>query len=95
MTIPERKSVKVIIYNQQYSMLTDSDPTEVDELASAVDGLIRSIASKSGTGDLGRIAVLACLHLADQLRSAERELTEVEESSSQRHTQLLKLLESI
>ncbi len=95
MTIPERKSVKVIIYNQQYSMLTDSDPTEVDELASAVDGLIRSIASKSGTGDLGRIAVLACLHLADQLRSAERELTEVEESSSQRHTELLKLLESI
>lgn len=95
MTIPERKSVKVIIYNQQYSMLTDSDPTEVDELASAVDGLIRSIASKSGTGDLGRIAVLACLHLADQLRSAERELTEVEESSSQRHEQLLKLLESI
>ena len=93
--MPERKSVKVIIYNQQYSMLTDSDPTEVDELASAVDGLIRSIASKSGTGDLGRIAVLACLHLADQLRSAERELTEVEESSSQRHTQLLKLLESI
>ena len=95
MTIPERKSVKVIIYNQQYSMLTDSDPTEVDELASAVDGLIRSIASKSGTGDLGRIAVLACLHLADQLRSAERELTEVEESSNQRHAQLLKLLESI
>ena len=93
--MPERKSVKVIIYNQQYSMLTDSDPTEVDELASAVDGLIRSIASKSGTGDLGRIAVLACLHLADQLRSAERELTEVEKSSSQRHTQLLKLLESI
>lgn len=93
--MPERKSVKVIIYNQQYSMLTDSDPTEVDELASAVDGLIRSIASKSGTGDLGRIAVLACLHLADQLRSAERELTEVEESSSQKHDQLLKLLESI
>ena len=54
--MPERRSVKVIIYNQQYSMLAESDPSEVEELASAVDSLIRSISSKTGSGDLGRIA---------------------------------------
>ena len=93
--MPERKSVKVIIYNQQYSMLAESDPSEVEELASAVDSLIRSISSKTGSGDLGRIAVLACLHLADQLRSAERELTESQEHSGKRHAELLKLLDTL
>ena len=93
--MPERKSVKVIIYNQQYSMLSESDPSEVEELASAVDSLIRSISSKTGSGDLGRIAVLACLHLADQLRTVERELTETQEHSGKRHAELLKLLDTL
>ena len=91
----ERKQVKVTIYNQQYSMSSESDSAEVEELAAVVDQLIRSIAARAGTSDLGRIAVLACLHMADQLRGAERELTESQKSVEARNLELIKLFSSL
>ena len=91
----ERKQVKVTIYNQQYSMSTELDPSEVEELAKVVDELIRGIAARAGTSDLGRVAVLACLHMADQLRAAERELTEVSQSTEDRLKDLTKRLSAI
>ncbi len=91
----ERKQVKVTIYNQQYSMSTESDTSEVEELAAVVDELIRSIAARAGTSDLGRIAVLACLHMADQLRTAERELTDTQESVNAQLHELTQLLDQL
>ena len=91
----ERKQVKVTIYNQQYSMSSESDSAEVEELAAVVDQLIRSIAARAGTSDLGRIAVLACLHMADQLRGAERELTETQNSVSAHLHELTQMLDQI
>ena len=41
-----------------------------------VDELMQSIASKGGSIDNTRAAVLACLHLADELQTAEKELKE-------------------
>ena len=49
------------------------DPREVEEVAASVDNLMLSIAAKAPNADSTRIAVLACLHLADRLRSLERE----------------------
>ena len=72
----ERKQVKVTIYSQAYTMVTEGDPGEVEEVATAVDGLMCSIAARAGSGDTARIAVLACMHVADQLRNTERELKE-------------------
>jgi cell division protein ZapA len=43
-------------------------------VAASVDALMLTIASKAPNADSTRIAVLACLHLADQLRSLERDL---------------------
>lgn len=91
----ERKQVKVTIYNQTYTMVTEGDPGEVDEVATAVDGLMRSIAARAGSADAGRIAVLACMHVADQLRNTERELKVLKELNATKHAELLKLLESI
>lgn len=91
----ERKQVKVTIYNQQYSMSTESDTSEVEELAAVVDELIRSIAARAGTSDLGRIAVLACLHMADQLRGAERELSESQKSVNARLLELNEMLDKV
>ena len=91
----ERKQVKVTIYNQQYSMSTESDPSEVEELAAVVDELIRSIAARAGTSDLGRIAVLACLHMADQLRGAERELSENQKAVNARLLDLNEMLDKV
>jgi cell division protein ZapA len=77
-----KQSVRVHIFNQSYTLLADDDPAALQELAHRVDELMASIASRSGTGDSARIAVLACLHLADKLREAEAKLNEYEDKSA-------------
>ena len=70
----ERKSVRVTIFNQTYTLAATGEPGEVEALAQAVDELMTEIAQRAGNIDANRVAVLACLHLADRLRSMEREL---------------------
>ena len=69
-----RQSVRVQIFNQSYSLLADGDAREVEEIAAQVDELMTAIASRASSADSTRVAVLACLHLADKLRTAERQL---------------------
>jgi cell division protein ZapA len=66
----ERKTVRVNIFNQSYSLVTSGPASDVEELAHRVDELMNSIA-KGSNADANRIAVLACLHLADELRTAQ------------------------
>ena len=67
---------------------------EVEEVAASVNDLMLSIASKSPNADSTRIAVLACLHLADRLRTLEKGATQSKESAS-RKTEELALLEQL
>ncbi len=71
---PEKIPVHVTILSRPYTLLTHGDPREVEELAESVDQLMLAIAARQPNADSARIAVLACLHLADQLRSLERDL---------------------
>jgi cell division protein ZapA len=66
-----REPVRVHIFNQSYTLLSDGDPREVQEIAQQVDELMTSIAGRGNTGDATRVAVLACMHLADKLRAYE------------------------
>lgn len=66
----DKKTVKVTIFNQPYSLVTTGDEADVLDLAHRVDDLMNSIA-RGSNADASRIAVLACLHLADELRTAE------------------------
>ena len=75
----ERKTVRVTIFNQTYSVAATSEPGEVEELAHSVDELMTEIAQRAGNMDAQRIAVLACLHLADRLRTMEHELAALKE----------------
>lgn len=65
--------VRVTILNQTYSLVATTDGSDIHELAHMVDELMTSI-SRSGNLDSTRTAVLACLHLADQLQTLQREL---------------------
>ena len=67
---PEKKTVRVTIFNNSYSLITTGSEAEVEELAHRVDELMNHIARGSNI-DASRIAVLACMHLADELRTAE------------------------
>ncbi len=76
-----RQPVRVQIFNQSYSLLVDGDPQEVHEIAQQVDDLVATIASRTASSDSTRVAVLACLHLADKLRAAEKQLQLFEDKS--------------
>ena len=82
-----KQAVRVQIFNQSYSLLVDGDPADVQHLAHAIDELMYSISSRS-PGDSTRVAVLACLHLADKLRAAEKQL-QIYEDKSERIATLL------
>lgn len=71
---PDRKTVRVSIFNQTYTLGATGEPGEVEALAHTVDELMTSVAQRSGNMDAQRIAVLTCLHMADKLRTMEREL---------------------
>jgi cell division protein ZapA len=73
-----KQPVRVHVFNQSYTMLADGDPREVEEIAHRIDELMASIAGRTSTGDSTRVAVLACFHLADKLRSAEQRLQAIE-----------------
>jgi cell division protein ZapA len=64
-----RQQVKVTILNQSFTLLTTGNPSDMIELANQVDELMSSIARRSPNLDSTRVAVFACLHLADQLRT--------------------------
>jgi cell division protein ZapA (FtsZ GTPase activity inhibitor) len=68
----DRKQVKVTILNQSFTLLTSGEPQSMVDLAGQVDDLMHSIARKSPNLDSTRVAVYACLQLADQLREREQ-----------------------
>ena len=81
---PEKQPVRVTILSRPYTLLASGDPREVEEVAASVNDLMLSIASKSPNADSTRIAVLACMHLADRLRALERELNQMKEQSGRK-----------
>ena len=90
---PEKRPVRVTILSQSYNLLTAGDPREVEELARGVDELMLSIAGKSPNADSTRIAVLACLHLADRLHSLEQDLNLLKERVERKSEEFAGLLE--
>ncbi len=89
---PEKKTVRVNIFNQSYSLVTTGDGADVEALAHRVDELMMSIA-RGSNADQSRIAVLACLHMADELRSAEQKLEALRAASQAKHLELARLLD--
>jgi cell division protein ZapA len=69
--------VRVTIFNQTYSLVATGDSGQIEELAQMVDDLMTSISIRAGNLDGTRTAVLACLHLADQLRVLQHDLEEL------------------
>src|SRR5690349_22733251 len=71
----DRKTVRVTIYNQPYTLAVSGESGEVEALAHSVDQLMTDIAHRAGNVDGSSVAVLTCLHLADRLRDMEQELS--------------------
>jgi len=89
---PEKRPVRVTILSQSYTLLTAGDPREVEELARSVDELMLSIAAKSPNADSTRIAVLACMHLADRLHNLEQALRQLQDRVDRKSEEFAGLL---
>ena len=92
---PERQPVRVTILRRPYTLLATGDPREVEEVAASVDELMLSIAAKAPSADSTRIAVLACLHLADKLRALERDLDRLKQRVDSKSVEFAGLLEQL
>lgn len=88
-----KQTVRVTIFNQSYTVSTSGDPRDTEELAHEIDELMSSIARRAGNLDTARTAVLACLHMADRLRAAERELGELKQRISHKTRDFAMLLD--
>ena len=92
---PDKQSVRVTILSRPYTLLVAGDPREVQQVAASVDELMLSIAAKAPNADSTRIAVLACLHLADKLRALERDLNRLRERVDRKSEEFAGMLEQL
>ncbi len=92
------QSVEVRIYDQVYHLEGESDPAHAQELAQYVDERMRAVAEVTGAVDSLRLAVLAALHLADEiftLRARQQQLeTEIRERAQRALARVDRALEN-
>ena len=88
-----KRTVRVNILNQTYTLSTAGEARDTEELAQQVDDLMSSIARRAGNLDATRTAVLACLHLADRLRNVERQLEGLRKGINEKTRDLTILLD--
>ena len=90
----ERKTVRVNIFNQTYSLLASGDPSRVVDAARKVDQLMHEYARAMNV-DTARAAVLACLDLASQIQSLEGELSHLREHVDAKTREINSLLDRV
>ena len=91
--MPNTEPVRVTIYNQTYSLVASEEPGRIEHLAQKVDELMSSIALRAGNIDSTRAAVLACLHLADELETLERRLASLKDNVDHKAREFTLLLD--
>lgn len=94
-SVPEKQAVRVTILSRPYVLRTSDDPSEVEALAASVNDLMLSIAQRAPNADSTHIAVLACLHLADQLRMLEHDLAALKERVHRKSGEFAALLDQL
>jgi len=91
----EKQPVRVTILSRPYVLRTAGDPAELEQAAAAVNELMLTIAARAPNADSTHIAVLACLHMADKLRSLERELGNLKERVDRKSEEFAGMLEQL
>ena len=91
----EKQPVRVTILSRPYTLLATGDPSEVEQVAARVDELMHSIRDKAPKADATTIAVLACMHLAGQLKLAETELEDLRQRKDTRSGEYAAMLDRL
>jgi len=75
----EKNKLKIDIFDDQYSVISDESQEAILKASQLVDTLMREIADKSGLRDGKKIAVLSALRIASKLVDLESSLQRYED----------------
>lgn len=89
------KLVQVEIYNQTYSIRSDGDNSYILGLAEYVDKKMREIASGTMTVDSLKVAILASLHIADELHTTRSSFSVSDQQLAARSAECTELLDRV
>lgn len=87
--------VHVDIHGQRYAVRSDLDPQYVAELAAFLDDRMRAAARELASADPLRIAVIAALNIADELRRARLDASSAEGQLRLRAEQLEQIVDTV
>jgi len=90
-----KNTIKVVIYNQTYTLRSDHDPAYIQELGEYVNSRMEEIAHGTMTVDSLRVAILAALQIADELHMSRKELEDAGKEISERATHYAELLDQL
>ena len=90
---PEFTSVRVTIYDREYTLRTPGDPERLRAVCADLDKRMREVAASTGSVDTFKVAVLAALSLADDLQRSQDELKKFDESIGRRSIACVSMLD--
>jgi cell division protein ZapA len=89
------QTIRVEIYNQNYSIRSDGDNEYIMDLADYVDGKMREIASGTLTVDSLKVAILAALHIADEYHQLKMQQQHSDMQLASRSAECTEMLDRI
>ncbi|HEV2913799.1 MAG TPA: cell division protein ZapA [Pyrinomonadaceae bacterium] len=88
-------TIRVEIYNQTYNIRSDGDSDYITQLAEFVDSRMREISSGTLTVDSLKVAILAALHIADELHRLKRLHEQADSQLASRSTECAEMLDRL
>jgi cell division protein ZapA len=88
-------TVRVEIYNQTYNIRSDGDTEYIIQLAEFVDSRMREISSGTLTVDSLKVAILAALHIADELHRLKHLSEQADTQLGARSSECAELLDRL
>ena len=88
-------TIRVEIYNQTYNIRSDGDTEYIIQLAEFVDSRMREISSGTLTVDSLKVAILAALHIADELHRLKHVHEQADSQLASRSAECAELLDRL
>lgn len=88
-------TIRVEIYNQTYNIRSDGDTEYIGRLAEFVDGRMREISSGTLTVDSLKVAILAALHIADELHRLKHVHEQADAQLATRSAECVEMLDRL
>lgn len=88
-------TIRVEIYNQTYNIRSDGDTEYLTQLADFVDARMREISSGTLTVDSLKVAILAALHIADELHRLKQTYEQADAQLATRSSECAEMLDGL